>query len=417
MGSCMSGAENRPIMRAARAGKADVVKALLEPNPSEAWYADPVTGLTPLHVAATAASLVPEEQYLAVIRALITAKADVDARDNITGMTPLLYAIRAQKSKLVHSLVEQNADVRVEDVRRWTALHFAVGEGSFSAQETRERLGPADSTILRIILKAKASVDVQNDTLSTALHLACRHEKAHLIQILLQEEFKARPNLQDLNKDSPLHLAVTMTDKPNGIKALLDRQADVNIINTRRQTPLHIAVLNNNEYAVQALLQKGVDINIRDVTGMSALDYATAKSFAYIESLLAKAAKDPARKALGQMSGALSPSLGGMPVPISLGGNMGQLGTPTSQDLTRRQSAITLNDVRLATASSALEPSANRATSPTNLSSTLKKGIVSPRNSGINATLSGGGGGEEPSTPSIGPQPKVKKGVKFADDL
>ena len=412
MGVCQSTIANKAIMHASRDGKASVVADILSSHPEDATFADPTTGLTPLHLAATAAGSQPDEQYLKVVAALIEAKADVNSRDKITTMTPLLFAVRAQKPKLVNILLENGADARtIVDTRNWTALHFAVGESSFGAQETRLGLIPPDSAILKLILNAKAFVDAKNNTGSTALHLACRHEKAHLVQILLLEQYRTRPTVQDNNLDTPLHFAAMMYDKPNALKALLERKADVNVCNLRNQTPLHIAAINNNEYAVQELLKYSADVSIRDNGGMRPIDHAVVRNFSYLESILDKAGKDPNR---GKPAGAAGSSSSAAVAAAAGGAAAAPPGTPGG-------SAFAMDG----TPRGAPPPSAGRTPVASALSarSSGPPSSLGPSGSG-GASSNGAGrsvafalgpaGSGAAGTPSV---TGASKGVKFADDL
>lgn len=45
-------------------------------------------------------------------------------------MTPIMYAVRTQKTRLVNFLLEKKADVKVVDGRGCSVLYFAVSEGA-----------------------------------------------------------------------------------------------------------------------------------------------------------------------------------------------------------------------------------------------------------------------------------------------
>jgi ankyrin repeat protein len=82
----------------------------------------------------------------------------------------------------------------------------------------------------------------------------------------------AKVNLQDENKNTPLHAAakkgcVSMIDLFNSVNANLDIQ------NKSGETPLHIAVKNNRKDIASKLMELGSDINIRDNSGKKPLDY------------------------------------------------------------------------------------------------------------------------------------------------
>jgi len=267
---CGASRLGQQFINAAREGNAKVVEDMLEAHPELVHYADPITGLTALHMAAIAPVAKEERFYVRCIEALVRKGAEVDAQIDGAHMTPLFFAIRAQKTKLVHALIAAGADVRkIRDNRGWSALHFAVAESRPKAIETRSGLTPSDSTILRQVLNAKANVDSVTNAGYTALHLACKHEKAHMIQILLQDQHRASPSTPDPNGDTPLHYAVKMVDQPNAVRALLRANAETDKFNNAGYAPIHLAAMYNNPDAIEQLALYGARLDLPDHSGMT----------------------------------------------------------------------------------------------------------------------------------------------------
>jgi palmitoyltransferase len=81
--------------------------------------------------------------------------------------------------------------------------------------------------------------------------------------------------LNKLDKDgrSPLHVAALGGHK-DIVTELLERGADINIVNHNRFTPLHWAVVAGYISTVHFLISKGADINMRDIKGRNILHLA-----------------------------------------------------------------------------------------------------------------------------------------------
>ena len=61
------------------------------------------------------------------------------------------------------------------------------------------------------------------------------------------------------------------------IKALIDKNCDINALNFERRTALHIMVIRQRLECVTALLSHMADINIVDIEGNTALHLAVLK--------------------------------------------------------------------------------------------------------------------------------------------
>lgn len=105
-----------------------------------------------------------------------------------------------------------------------------------------------------------------------ALHMLVRGRDLSWLNFLLTRG--ARPDLQDNQGNTPLHLAagIGWTD---GAQLLLARRANVNLPNGRGETPLILAVQRRDLAMTRLLMTAGADPRRSDsVAGYSALDYA-----------------------------------------------------------------------------------------------------------------------------------------------
>jgi ankyrin repeat protein len=168
-----------------------------------------------------------QHQNPEVIRALVQAGADVNARDK-NGETVLMYAVMGEDVNLevVKILVQAGADVNARDERGTTVL-MCANQGIATKEE-----------VLDILLKAGADVNARDKDGATIL-MQVGHDGQ--IDILV----KAGADVSAQDKE--------------GTTALMRVVADIN-----GETPT----------MVNLLLKAGADVNMRDKKGKTALDVA-----------------------------------------------------------------------------------------------------------------------------------------------
>jgi ankyrin repeat protein len=135
----------------------------------------------PIHAAAGAGRV-------EVVKALIAAGADVNARDN-WGFTPIIWAVsrcvpdkmtleesNAARIECIRELVKAGADVNAGTRKRWTALHGVA------------LCNPETLPFVRELVRLGADVNRVNDAGETALHVWCRN--ANLVDKPKQGQFR-----------------------------------------------------------------------------------------------------------------------------------------------------------------------------------------------------------------------------------
>ena len=267
--------------------KPQVVKLLLERD-ADPNIKLPKSGLTPIELACTNNQVHPElVQILA--RYLLPHWLDVNASHSVTAadypndFTLLQLACRSQNVQAIKTLLSYHADPN-QVAQGWNTppLHLVC------AAKT------VDSETVSSLLAAKADVDVRYKG-STPLHTLCKRKNGDVQALHALLAGKADINAVTQEAVTPLMLAIQnnapLADLLLGydgininkadhcgrqaihyaaqfghealINALMDKGADVNAKTDKGVTPLHLAILEKNEPGIYALLEHGADTSIK----------------------------------------------------------------------------------------------------------------------------------------------------------
>lgn len=242
-------------------------------------------GQTPLHRAAVYAA------DPAIIRALVGAGAAVNARDD-NGLTPLHNAATVAGAiaggvtagpNVIGALVAAGADVNARADLDTTPLHFAA-------------LRNPNPAVITALANAGADVNAWNEFGTTPLHLAAQeNDNPAVIRALANAGAWVNARARDGIGDTPLHRAARHNANPGIITALAIARAEANARNASGFTPLHLAVVVNNDdpAIIRALIAAGANVNARDAAGITPLTYAygAEANSAVIAALLAAGAE------------------------------------------------------------------------------------------------------------------------------
>ena len=230
--------------------------------------------------------------HIDIVRSLVKHKADVSARTD-SGDTPLTLAAINKHDNVVHALLmDYQCPVDAKDQNGCTALHYSCELGNVS--------------IVRILVKNKANVNIRTDSGDTPLTLAARNGHIYVVHVLSSDsqcpvdakgqdgytalhyscrdghvdivsslvKYKADVSARTDSGDTPLTLAARH-GHDNVVHALLsDSQCLVDAKGQDGYTALHYSCRDGNVSIVRSLVKYKTDVNIRSDSGDTPLTLA-----------------------------------------------------------------------------------------------------------------------------------------------
>ena len=177
--------------------------------------------------------------------------------------SPLTLAMAAQNYELIKELLDKGANPNEPGFKGHPHIHMAT------LMDNKK--------ILKLLLDNGANVDSTNSSQNTALHIASIENDIQTLTVLL--DHGATIDKSDVRGLTPLQIAVYLGHL-NVVQKLLEYNADPNIPmkESDGKTLLHLLVqaANSQEHfdILLELLKHGVDINVQDSLGQTALHKA-----------------------------------------------------------------------------------------------------------------------------------------------
>ena len=239
---------------------------------------------TPLCVAAAYGNL-------EILNCLAENGSDINAATNyVPGLTPLMFAVQESHIDAVNYLLDQGADVDLQQESGYTALHVAAAKGYFN--------------VLKCLMKNGADVNALNKNNLTPLMLACESVNKKALDSIYEKYLDqgADVNLQQESGYTALHFAAAKCYF-RALKRLRKNGADVNAHDEDNDTPLMLACESVNKKAIDSvyknsghdvtssaynyfdavalLIDQGADVNLQGNSGYSALHFAAGSTHKY----------------------------------------------------------------------------------------------------------------------------------------
>jgi uncharacterized protein len=252
-------------------------------------------GFTPLLYAA-------RENCLACVDALLANGADIDLPDP-DGVSPLHVAVMNANWDLAKKLIDAGADVNQWDIYGEAPLFTAVGLHDKN-DGGRASIDPLNETkgmdVVRLLLERGANPNMQlffrpanvrgstNTRGSTALIRAANAGDLELVRLLLERGADATLYMAD--RQTPIHAVLAGRSSEKDALALIEvlheAGTDVNSValvnhieEVRGGSALHFAVRKRYKEVIKQLAAFGIDMNLKDQDGLTALDYTQSRGF------------------------------------------------------------------------------------------------------------------------------------------
>lgn len=233
------------------------IAALLLAQGADVNAKNEAEGDTPLHYAILYAEK-------GVVELLLAKGSDINAKRR-NGETPLILAVKSEKKDFVELLLAKHANVNATTDGGSTALHVAVYKGP-----------PAIATLL---VNKGADINAQQKEGATPLHMAVKESRIDMIKLLIGHG--ADTSLTNSNGKTPLDDAISGRNTEIvalllKVELLLKKGAPVNAVDKSGRTPLYIVAQYGNEHLAGLLLAKGANVNATSANGRTPIFGAAA---------------------------------------------------------------------------------------------------------------------------------------------
>ncbi|XP_047997219.1 serine/threonine-protein phosphatase 6 regulatory ankyrin repeat subunit B isoform X2 [Leguminivora glycinivorella] len=230
------------------------------------------------------------ENTLKVLEKLVAAGGEdavtvpmAGIHDPTTGMTPLMYAVKDNRTSFVERLIELGSDVGARNNDNYNVLHISAmysredivklllskrGVDPFatggSRQQTAVHLvasrqtGTATSILRALLTAAGKDIRLRADGASTpagdtALHLAARRRDVDMARILV--DYGAAIDATNEAGMTALHISAAEGDEPL-VKYFYGVRANAAIADNEDRTPMHLAAENGHAAIIELLADK-----------------------------------------------------------------------------------------------------------------------------------------------------------------
>ncbi|HXX01777.1 MAG TPA: ankyrin repeat domain-containing protein [Candidatus Acidoferrales bacterium] len=227
----------------------------------------------------TALMAAAEKSNVEITRLLLAHHADVNATRN-NGKTALVIAAGQGSVEIVKLLLDKGADANIDSDEGRSALYYAIRSGN--------------GDIARLLVAGGADVNAETQRGETVLMEAAVSGREDIVRLLLEKG----ANIKTTYEGTSILTAAAERSRCKIVRLLLDNGANANEENW--EVLMRAAAYSRDTDCLQALLEKGANINVKDRAGQTPLFYAAQYGpVANVEWLL-KHGADPNVIAYGQ---------------------------------------------------------------------------------------------------------------------
>ncbi len=209
-----------------------------------------------------------DDGNLRLVKYFLDQGVDVN-QTNHRGFTPLMLAASEDHPEIAQVLINAGANVNFINDNGWTAMIEAADEGSLATA--------------MVLFEAGADVNLKGARHTrSAAAMAASEGHAHVLEYLMEQGANWS---ETEGSTSPIHLAAE-EGQYDVLMMLLDRGVDVNIKDEHGRTALFYAVEEGQTSEVKLLLEKGADVNAKDELGRTALSFAAEEDQTTVAAML-----------------------------------------------------------------------------------------------------------------------------------
>mmetsp|Transcript_19695 Transcript_19695/g.75550 ORF Transcript_19695/g.75550 Transcript_19695/m.75550 type:complete len:805 (-) Transcript_19695:72-2486(-) len=164
-------------------------------------------------------------------------------------------------------LIKRTPNINQVNEDQQTVLHLAAAQGL--------------SEHIELLLSRGADINRQDERGFTPLHYCALEKQLSCCKVLLEKD-NIDVTITNKQKTTVLHYLVRVpVDEDNAVfyrkvmDMVIDKGIDVNLANNQGESALHSAILASNRHATAFLLERGADANLRSLHGETPLHYAT----------------------------------------------------------------------------------------------------------------------------------------------
>jgi len=188
----------------------------------------------------------------------------------------LYKAVKESHTTFIENFFEKCGDVNAKSDQGYTFLHWATVSGHIE--------------MVKLLLnKEGIDVNTKDDYNNTPLHMAARYGYKNIAESLLERD--ANITVINIFNDTPLDLAVINGNVETVELFLGKEKIEINAVKDNGKTIFHDAVMNGHKDVVKLLLKKGADITV-DYYDNNSIDLAKINGYKDLAEFLEKFEKN-----------------------------------------------------------------------------------------------------------------------------